>query len=525
MRFVGVHHGLPCPTASDSRIIALGLYPGLLTESKKLASRTLPESAVEYTYVHKTRTRVLVHHGPQNKIGVLPNLETGRLIDTRFIIAVVFLVLVPIQTIGYMLIPFTSTVSEVPTGSQKTRLMQTPFPTRWWRQPRNGGGANIIRILSALPLRITIFLAVLVAHSTVGAFSAFTGTPSSGFKAKSRIAYAASSGVDPPSVVDTRLDQSPKQQPPCPPPLGGDYAGIMATFDAHTGKLIPIPEHYIPQSLLEWGQVPSALEVLVSEVEHQSLASTTPTTTSRLNRNLEPILMKRQCLTILPETGCGVDNLETVQEDEPELVLHRDFASSWSSRTKNNQQQSFRIETVFGLVIGGDVDKNEQQQNPYRSRISIDLALVAQTNNESRIIQPTQIRIYLERQIQTKSTGGTVAKGGGLDGQRVARWMGPILSSRSMQSFAEIAPSGTSSTEQFKDSNDDDISDAVVHTVTLPANVTVQYIRDATRPSTLSVAMGQVDSSQGSREWVIHHLAVQSGNIVVDKSYDISTEP
>lgn len=398
---------------------------------------------------------------------------------------------------------------------------------------------------------MAILAAVLLAYTyrTVGAFSTFTCTPSTAFKAKSRSAHAASAGADAQSALSSssslaeedtrRLDQSPTIQPAAlrPPPFGGDYAGLMATFDAHTGKLIPVPEHYIPQSLLEWGQVPSALEVLVSEEEHESKATTT-TTTTRLH--YEPILMKRQSLTILPETGCGVDNLETIQEDEPELVLDRKFSSSWSSGTTNNQQQSFRIETAFGLLFSDDDEnKNEQQQhqNPYRSRICIDLALVSHANNGSTSIQPTQIRIYLERQIQTNSTGGTAAKGGGLDAQRVARWMGPNLSSRSIQSFAETAPSCTGSTKQNMTRSDDDISDAVVcvpspnsaqvlvHTVSLPANATVQYIRDSARPTTLSVAVGQVDSIQGSRQWVIHHLAVQSGNIIVDQSYDILTEP
>jgi len=76
------------------------------------------------------------------------------------------------------------------------------------------------------------------------------------------------------------------------PLVGGDYAGLSATFDAH-GKLIPIQEHWIPESLLEWGQAPWCLEVLVSE----DVDATT-----------------RQTVTILPETGCAVDNLETIKK-------------------------------------------------------------------------------------------------------------------------------------------------------------------------------------------------------------------
>ena len=47
--------------------------------------------------------------------------------------------------------------------------------------------------------------------------------------------------------------------------MGGDYAGLSATFSAITGELIPVPEYLVPKVLLEWGQGPSCLEVIVSE--------------------------------------------------------------------------------------------------------------------------------------------------------------------------------------------------------------------------------------------------------------------
>ena len=35
--------------------------------------------------------------------------------------------------------------------------------------------------------------------------------------------------------------------------IGGDFCGLSATFDLD-GKLIPVPENLVPESLLEWGQ-------------------------------------------------------------------------------------------------------------------------------------------------------------------------------------------------------------------------------------------------------------------------------
>ena len=39
--------------------------------------------------------------------------------------------------------------------------------------------------------------------------------------------------------------------------LGGDWVGLFATFASKTGDLVPVPEHLIPESMLEWGEIPS----------------------------------------------------------------------------------------------------------------------------------------------------------------------------------------------------------------------------------------------------------------------------
>ena len=34
--------------------------------------------------------------------------------------------------------------------------------------------------------------------------------------------------------------------------LGGDFAGLAATFNPGSGAFIPIPEHMVPDALLDW---------------------------------------------------------------------------------------------------------------------------------------------------------------------------------------------------------------------------------------------------------------------------------
>lgn len=53
--------------------------------------------------------------------------------------------------------------------------------------------------------------------------------------------------------------------------LGGDFAGLSANF-ALDGTIIPVPEHLVPKDLLEWGDHPTCLEILVSEEEVSSTA-------------------------------------------------------------------------------------------------------------------------------------------------------------------------------------------------------------------------------------------------------------
>ena len=88
--------------------------------------------------------------------------------------------------------------------------------------------------------------------------------------------------------------------------VGGDYAGLLATFSSKTGELISVPEHLVPASMLEWGDIPSSLEILTSE---DWLSSSN----DDCNDAKE---MERTTITVLPEVGCGIDNLEVIKKIE-----------------------------------------------------------------------------------------------------------------------------------------------------------------------------------------------------------------
>ena len=46
--------------------------------------------------------------------------------------------------------------------------------------------------------------------------------------------------------------------------LGGEWAGHRVAF-SHRGELQPVPEQYVPDEMIEWGQAPSGFEELTTE--------------------------------------------------------------------------------------------------------------------------------------------------------------------------------------------------------------------------------------------------------------------
>jgi hypothetical protein len=288
--------------------------------------------------------------------------------------------------------------------------------------------------------------------------------------------------------------------------LGGDFAGLAATFHPGTGEFIPLPEHLIPPSLIEWGQEPKCLELLVSEdlIEHDYGD----------DDDDDEATMKRVTTTVLPDTGCAVDNLETIKAvDEIDLI------AQWSSRNvmKQNQQQEeedssededdndwderrywdenavvalkypligktnnnnndddnnneneLRLETIFGLDDGTTTTAR------HRLRVVIDLQIqIGGSNNENEnedddndgsIIIGVQkpMMIIMERRTSSISSGGTISDGGGLDGRTVSLLLGDRL--RGSQSFVDTQPPLGNSYEN-----------GPIRYVALPANILLAY--------------------------------------------------
>ena len=67
--------------------------------------------------------------------------------------------------------------------------------------------------------------------------------------------------------------------------VNGCWAGWQATFDT-AGKLKPLDSKYLTDSMIEWGQVPTGLELLTSEVGGS-----------------------RKFVLLYPEDGCANENL------------------------------------------------------------------------------------------------------------------------------------------------------------------------------------------------------------------------
>lgn len=219
-----------------------------------------------------------------------------------------------------------------------------------------------------------------------------------------------------PVSADAHLESSPIVREL----IQGDFAGLQANFDMQ-GKRIPIPINLIPASLIEWGQEPTSLETFVSE------------------NNLT-----RQTLTILPETGCAVDNLETRKSSEvyDSQVTNEHGANMMRSVIKTISDEIVYWESTFEWI-------------PLH-RVRMGVSIVAD-KDVLKLVPP--VTISLERQFSPISSHGTLADGGGLHGSRVSECLGPVL--RKMADFA---------TEEIKQNDDLDSSLLLVK---YPGNLTL----------------------------------------------------
>lgn len=214
--------------------------------------------------------------------------------------------------------------------------------------------------------------------------------------------------------------------------LGGDYAGLSATFSSIDGKLIPVPEHYVPKSMIEWGQVPNYLEVIVSEDLNTNYSVTgtgtgtgTITDIDNMNDNSHNhtvTVFERNTVTVMPEVGCGLDNLDTIKTKE---VVPLDSYHYHICPFDDSDCDDINIKVATMFVTKGkrriecmfvhDYDDNEQRQRQ-RTRVCINLQDSGQMKSPIQIIR--------EQMTSEKSSRGTIADGGGLDARTVTQLVG-----------------------------------------------------------------------------------------------------
>mmetsp|Transcript_21224 Transcript_21224/g.29737 ORF Transcript_21224/g.29737 Transcript_21224/m.29737 type:complete len:408 (+) Transcript_21224:84-1307(+) len=255
--------------------------------------------------------------------------------------------------------------------------------------------------------------------------------------------------------------------------FGGDFAGHFATYDASNGKLIKVPEHLVPKIMVEWGQVPSCLEVLTSE------SISTDGNNSEENTGL---VLNRRELKVLPEVGCGIDNLETLSED---------FSFRFS---ENEKKQVKCFGDLDGICVLCITQPDESPRGEVRTKVEAVFSMRGNSNNyhlpemkdveldfnqpDKKIEHHSRIRIQMyvtkysilspikmtcERKVSNLCTLGKFASGGGLDGRTVSKLVGkdninkPFVQNDNLRIKA----------------NDDD--DKEVHCLTFPGNIFLKY--------------------------------------------------
>lgn len=206
----------------------------------------------------------------------------------------------------------------------------------------------------------------------------------------------------------------------------GDWAGHISNFDSISGALIPVPNHLVPEAMIEWGQIPPQLEVISSE------------TLELVNSTLNEWQLRRTTVTVLPDVGCGCDNLETIKSQESILfsVSSSNEKSSnifyfprWKSAAKffpdgvlflAYQNDAWKALNPNRYKIYVSVPMEKTRDYEHRTRISFEIEL----GNQVERIFKTPVSIVKERRISNKSSDGSIARGGGLDSQTVSNLVG-----------------------------------------------------------------------------------------------------
>lgn len=274
--------------------------------------------------------------------------------------------------------------------------------------------------------------------------------------------------------------------------FGGDYAGQSATFSSIDGKLIPVPEHFVPESMIEWGQVPNCFECIVSEdiLQNDDSSST----------------LERHVVNIMPEVGCGLDNLDTMATKDT-IPL-----SSYEAFTFENDvkvatafiEDKRRVECVFVKNIGNDVDEKPEL---VRMRVSINL----HENNQLR----SSIEIAKERKTSNASSRGSIAKGGGLHASTVTSLVGKENSNKpfcNVEGTQISAMEGTWASSNVEVELDSEFWSSEESTsFSLPGNI---LVRECKSPQYLEICMllQADDNDEQLKRIVVKYLLDSTGN-------------
>jgi len=76
----------------------------------------------------------------------------------------------------------------------------------------------------------------------------------------------------------------------------GLYAGRSAQFSSQDAKAIPLPDHVLPEAMVEWGDIPNSYEMLTGD-------------DFAWEKSEGVVNFQRTELKVIPEVGCGADNL------------------------------------------------------------------------------------------------------------------------------------------------------------------------------------------------------------------------
>lgn len=213
--------------------------------------------------------------------------------------------------------------------------------------------------------------------------------------------------------------------------MGGDFAGLSATFVPTTGELVPIPEYLVPKELLEWGQEPSSLEMIASE----DINNDDDLSVGNADRTKS---WSRQTVTVFPAVGCGVDNLHTQKEELLWQTIFQEDAVRVAVRSPtaavDPAKQVWTVEASFGW--NPEQLKGEDSESPApdigSSSYRVSMQVTATLLQDAAAVLQSPVHVRLERQTNgAVSSRGTIADGGGLDGRQVVQLLGKSLHSQS----------------------------------------------------------------------------------------------